>query len=66
MASELVMRKFLYVSICIVLFLGAMWLIKQLIVGISPNFGYGFTSGVAVTILLIYSAEKLGYKEPRY
>jgi general stress protein CsbA len=43
-----------------------MWLIKLIITGISPQFGYGFVCGIVLTVVLVFSAEKLGYKEPRY
>jgi hypothetical protein len=62
----IVMRTVISYVLCTVLFLAACWLIKLVIVGISPHFGYGFVSGIAVTLLLVYSAERLGYKEPRY
>lgn len=42
------------------------WLLKLVITGISPHFGYGFVCGMFFTLLLVFSAEKLGYKEPRY
>jgi hypothetical protein len=60
------MRAFFFYLICTVLFLAACWLIKLVIAGISPHFGYGFVSGMAVTLLLVYFAERLGHKEPRY
>lgn len=67
MASELiVMRKFLYFSICIVLFLGVMWGLKSFLLAVSDDFRNGFVLGVIVILVLGYSAEKLGYKEPRY
>lgn len=60
------MRKFLYFSICIVLFLGTMWGLKAFLLAVSDDFRNGFVLGVVVILVLVYSAEKLGYKEPRY
>jgi len=60
------MRTVISYVLCTVLFLAACWLIKFAITGISAQFGHGFVSGIAVTILLVYCAEKLGYKEPRF
>jgi hypothetical protein len=62
----IVMRTVISYVLCTVLFLAACWLIKLVITGISPHFGYGFASGAFVTVLLVFIAEKLGYKEPRY
>ncbi|WP_368507896.1 hypothetical protein [Bradyrhizobium lupini] len=60
------MRALIFYSICIVLFIGCMWLVKLLITGISADFGYGFAAGAFLTAVLGYSAEKLGYKQPHY
>lgn len=43
-----------------------MWGLKSFLGGVSADFRDGFAIGVFVTLVLGYSAEKLGYKEPRY
>jgi hypothetical protein len=60
------MRSFLFYLICIVLFVGCMWGLKVFLTEVSADFRNGFGIGVFVTVVLGFSAEKLGYKEPRY
>ncbi|MBR0685310.1 hypothetical protein JQ594_05245 [Bradyrhizobium manausense] len=60
------MRSFLFYLICIVLFLACMWGVKLFLTNVSDDFRNGFVLGMVVIVVLIWTAEKLGYKEPRY
>jgi len=67
MASELfVMRKLLFLPVCVVLFLGVMWGVKSFLISLTDDFRNGFVLGMVLMVGLVFLAEKLGYKEPTY
>lgn len=60
------MRKVIFYAVCIALMLGVWWLIRFLVVGISPDFGHGYFVGIAMMAILYYAAERLGIRETHY
>lgn len=60
------MRRIFYFVACIAILITFWLVIRNLITGYGEQFGDGFSLGVGITVLLYFTAERIGFRQTHY